>query len=399
MRHLPAVILLLGSAICGPVDQKATQETRNLFNNMKDLARNSSEVMFGHQEDTWLGAQGGHPPYLVQTLTHDGNIQAYIFWAQQVKNGDPDELSDTKGVTGQYPAVSGFDFAQFTDDHIITLTYLAKLAYARGQIVTISQHLNNPVTGGSPWVSKDNGDVLHTVRRILPGGDKNHIYKENLDKIADWALNFTDSSGKPIPFVFRILHELNGGWFWWGLSKETQNTANDLINLYRYIVTYLRDGRGVHNILYCVSPDKFKTKNDYLKVYPGDDFVDVLGTDYYFVNENQPPVTDLKRTLDELVEIAEARDKIPALTETGIFNNGIDRLHNFWNDHVLDILKTDSKAARIAYILTWTNHCFGNHKCELWMPYKGHPAEADFRNNFFNDPMTYFADRIGGMYN
>ncbi|XP_067669596.1 mannan endo-1,4-beta-mannosidase-like [Haliotis asinina] len=398
--NIPVIALVvLATTQSEPIDQHATTETKILYKNLKALARNSSKVMFGHHADTTLGAEGGHPPYLVQTLTHDGNVQGYIFGEKQALSGYPDELSDTKGVTGQYPAVSSFDFSQFLDDQTVTKTYLAKLAYARGQVITFSQHLNNPVTGGSPWVKKDTGDVLHTVKRILPGGDHNQKYKQNLDKIADWALNFTDSRGKLIPFIFRPLHELNGGWFWWGLSKQTQNTADDLKDLYKYIVTYLRDTRGVHNILYCISPDKFKTKDDYLKVYPGDDFVDIMGTDFYYMHPNQPPVSDLKRTLDDLVDMAEARDKIPALTETGIMQNGIDYLHNFWNDHILDILKTDSKAARIAYVLAWANHCFGNHKCQLWIPYKGHPAEADFRNNFFNDPMTLFANQISGIYN
>ncbi|XP_046583561.1 mannan endo-1,4-beta-mannosidase-like [Haliotis rubra] len=273
VRNIPVIALVfLTTTQCEPIDQHATVETKNLYKNIKAMARNSSKVMFGHHFDTMLGAQGGHPPYLFQTLTHDGNVQGYTFTEQQALSGYPDELSDTKGVTGQYPAVSSFDFSQFQDYQTVTTTYLAKLAYARGQVITLSQHLNNPVTGGSPWVKQDSGDVRHTVKRILPGGDRNQKYKENLDKIADWALNLTDSSGKLIPFIFRPLHEQNGGWFWWGLSTQTQNTADDLKDLYKYIVTYLRDTRGVHNILYCVSPGSFKAKDDYLRVYPGDDF-------------------------------------------------------------------------------------------------------------------------------
>ncbi|XP_048237312.1 mannan endo-1,4-beta-mannosidase-like [Haliotis rufescens] len=241
-------------------------------------------------------------------------------------------------MTGQRPALTGFDFFQIVDDHMFTMSYLAKLAHARGQIVTVTQHLDNPITNGSAWVERDPGQFVHIVRRLLPGGDFNHVYRQNLDKIADWALNLKDSN------------------------------------------------------------DKFKDEADYLKVYPGDDYVDVIGTDYYFDDGNHPSTDDFKRTLEQLVDIAEQRGKIATLTETGIRSNVFDKVHNFWNDHILDVIKSSPKASRIAYVYAWSNHCFGQGRCEVYIPYKGHPSEKYFVNNFFKDPVTYFLDRIGNVY-
>ena len=48
--------------------------------------------------------------------------------------------------------------------------------------------------------------------------------------------------------------------------------------LFRYIVNYLRDIKGIHNLLYAYSPGGTFNKDttDYMASYPGDDWVDVL---------------------------------------------------------------------------------------------------------------------------
>ncbi|XP_046583556.1 mannan endo-1,4-beta-mannosidase-like [Haliotis rubra] len=388
----------LGSVAPSPVDQHATEETKLLCANMKTFANDANKIIFGHQEDTWLGASGGRAPYQYSDLKHNGSINGWIFILQQAQAGDPDALSDVLEMTGQRPALTGFDFFQLDDDHMFTMSYLAKLAHAKGQIITVTQLLDNPITNGSAWVEKDHGQFPHIVRRLLPGGDFNHVYRQNLDKIADWALNLKDSKGRLIPIIYRALHEQKGEWFWWGLNNKAHNTPQDVQNLYRYLVSYLRDTKGVHNILYAICPDKFKDEADYLKVYPGDNYVDIIGTDYYFDNGSHPSTEDFKRTLEQVVDIAERRGKTATLTETGIRYNGLDKVHNFWNDHILDVIKSSPRASRIAYVYAWSNHCFGQGRCEVYIPYKGHPSEKYYVNNFFKDSMTYFLNRIGNIF-
>ncbi|XP_046583553.1 mannan endo-1,4-beta-mannosidase-like [Haliotis rubra] len=341
----------------------------------------------------WTGSSGGHAPYDILTNTSD---KGWTYTVEQALKDYPDELSDVKSVTGQYAAVIDFGLWQLSDDRRIILSHLIKKAHKRGLISTLSQHLFNPVTGGSPWVEDDNGTVLHTVRRLLPGGDFNWKYQKNLDTIADIAHNLTDDQGKLIPVLFRPLHELNGDWFYWGLGNKVQNTEDDLKSFYRYIVTYLRDRKNVHNFLYVFSPDKFKDKTDYLKVYPGDDYVDVIATDFYYKTP-QDKTSDFHTAVKHVVEIAESKNKIAAVSEAGLFNNGIDTETNFWFDKILSAINGDPITRRVAYILTWANQCNDNH-CSVWVPYKGHPAENDFRRYFFNDPMTLFGSDIPNMY-
>ena len=75
-----------------------------------------------------------------------------------------------------------------------------------------------------------------------------------------------------IPVIFRPFHELNGSWFWWG-GKNC--TPEEIKQLYRFTVAYLRDQKNVHNLLYAYNTDRFTTKEDYLERYPGDEWVDI----------------------------------------------------------------------------------------------------------------------------
>jgi beta-mannanase len=78
-------------------------------------------------------------------------------------------------------------------------------------VITISWHLNNPLTGKSAW-----DPAPGTVESILPGGEKNALYKSWLDKVAAFMLDLKGKNGEYIPVIFRPFHELNGSWFWWG---------------------------------------------------------------------------------------------------------------------------------------------------------------------------------------
>src|SRR6266516_6998813 len=105
------------------------------------------------------------------------------------------------------------------------------------------------------------------------------------------------------------------GWFWWGARHAT---PDEYRQLWRFTVEYLRDRRGVHNLLWAYSTDVFDTKQAYLERYPGDAYVDVLGFDDY-QSVRTPATRDLfAHRLRDVVELAEARGKIPALTETGV---------------------------------------------------------------------------------
>jgi mannan endo-1,4-beta-mannosidase len=344
-----------------PIDAKATKETVALYNNLKKLL--SKGIMFGHQDDLAYGVNWKYEP----------------------------GRSDIKDVTNDYPAVYGFELGRLEIDKPVNLDsvpfdkmkgYIRDI-YDRGGVTTISWHLNNPLTGKTAWDPQPG-----TVASILPGGEKNELYKSWLDKIALFMLDLKGRNGEYIPVIFRPFHELNGDWFWWGKSHCT---PGELKQLWNFTVSYLRDVKNVHNLLYAFNTDKFYSKEEYMERYPGNDWVDVIGFDYYQRDKgdkaNEQFVLDIGKMLSTLEDIAADANKIPALTEFGF---GTLPDSTWWTSTFLRAIKPH----RISYVLAWRNAGYkGNNNYEYYVPFKGQASAPDFRF-FYDDEKTLFQKDI-----
>lgn len=364
-----AIAILLGSAalIAGPTpaiaasddsaylaDPSATAETTSLFAYLRDPERGG--VLFGQQHATDYSISGN--------------------------------ASDAFDVVGDYPAVFGFDtlvidgrerpgIAGNTPEQNADLLAAAFVdADAKGGIPTLSAHLPNFVTGG------DYDDVTgRPVSRILPGGDRNAEFIAYLDLIARAAHAAERADGAHVPVIFRPWHENTGSWFWWGAAHAS---PAEFTELFRYTVEYLRDVQGVHNFLYSFSPNgTFDGDADrYLSTYPGDEWVDVLGYDFY---ENSDAADDSSVWIDSAVtdlamisRVAQERGKVSAFTEFG--RNGDRTIRPSGNkslDYFTDLIEAihaDPDASQIAYMLTWAN--FGGG--QIYVPPAGHEMAGDF---------------------
>lgn len=366
------------------VDKKATAETRSLFAFMQQQRKKS--IMFGHQHETTQG---------LTITTTDGTE------------------SDTFNAVGDFAAVYGWD----------TLSIVApkqegdvvgqiKKAYARGGIITISSHFDNPKTDSKKgvWPTGTSWDQTAAVVDALPGGAYHHIYKGYLDQLADWAFALKDDQGKLIPVIFRILHENTGSWFWWG---EQQSTPEQYKRLYQYTVEYLRDKRGVHNFLYAYSPNNFWEVNEanYLERYPGNAWVDVLGFDAYGPAENNADwFNNVIANAALVARMAEARGKIPVISEIGISAPDIEagKYDNQWYRKLIAGLKADKDARTIAFLLTWRNAPQGvpgpdgKNMPHYWVPTTreeniNNGTLEDFRA-FYRDELTAFNRDISNVY-
>nr|KAG5699253.1 hypothetical protein BaRGS_000455 [Batillaria attramentaria] len=289
-----------------------------------------------------------------------------------------DELCDPCALTHDFPAVTGFEMAMIGTRREDAMTYLMHAAHERGAIITMSFHMPNLATGnGTDHVWWDDGNIFHSVKKILPGGDHHHQFLSNLDAVAAWSKARLDSRGRLIPILLRLWHEADGDWFWWGLNNDAHNTIDEIKQLFRLTVTYLRDQKGVRNFLYAFTPDCGGTDVD-MDLYPGDDVVDILGTDCYLQPERDGPF--LKRALEKTVRNAEARGKIPILAETGVApaTDLFNRTTFFTKDLIYPFISTtttttnittsgsdDNSSARVAYLLTWKNECWGNTGTEI----------------------------------
>ena len=182
------------------------------------------------------------------------------------------------------------------------------------------------------------------------------------------------------PVIFRIFHELNGNWFWWG-GKNC--TPDELKQLWHFTVSYLRDQKQVHNLLYAYNTDKFSDAAAWLERYPGDEWTDIAGFDIYQRGNNESFATEFGQMLTTLDSIAAAHSKIPALTEFGY--NGLPD-SNWWTSTFLKTLE----GHKVAYTMAWRNagdKPGGQH--EFYVPYKGQASASDFIK-FYEDKRTFF---------
>ena len=330
-----------------PSDKNATKETVNLYHNLKKLL--SKGIMFGHQDDLAYGVGWKYIP----------------------------GKSDVKDVTGDYPAMYGFELGRLELDHEVNIDsvpfdkmkgYIRDI-YNRGGVITLSWHLNNPLTGKTAW-----DPAPGTVASVLPGGEKNSLYKSWLDKVAAFLNSLKGKNGEPIPVIFRPFHELNGNWFWWG---KDHCTPNEYKKLYQFTVSYLRDTKKVHNLLYAYNTDRFKSKEEYLEKFPGNEFTDVLGFDIYQRQKgdsaNAQFAKDADKMLTDLEEIAHEKNQIPALTEFG-FGQVPDSA--WWTNALWKAIQPH----KISYALAWRNAGYkpASGDTEYYLPYKGQISEADF---------------------
>jgi hypothetical protein len=341
-----------------PSDHAATKQTVQLYRNLKEISKKG--ILFGHQDDLAYGVNWKYKP---------GN-------------------SDVKEVTGDYPAVYGWELGHLEVGAEVNLdsvpfdkmrAYIS-LAYQKGGIITISWHGTNPMTGKTAW-DPETG----TVESILPGGDKHDVFKAQLDKVADFMVSLKGNKGELVPVIFRPFHEHTGGWFWWG----NKTTGDDVYKkLFRFTVQYLKDIKKVHNLLYAYNTgSEFSDAATYLQRYPGDDVVDVVSFDTY---QNGNPAIDsswqvkTSRLLSVIEKIAVEKNKIAALAEVGFNKIPYDQ---WWTN---TLYKTIS-GHRIAYVLLWRNAGYKakENELEYYVPYKGHASENDFKT-FYHLPQTLF---------
>ena len=345
-----------------PVDPKATQETKNLYANMKRLSKEG--IMFGHQDDLAYG----------------------IGWAYE------DGRSDVKEVVGAYPAVVGWDLGHLELGNVTNLDSVpfdrmrayAQQVYERGGLNTFSWHLNNPLDPSkTSWDKMDS-----TIQRLFNDPVALKRYDSWLDKVANFMTSLKGPKGELIPVVFRPLHEHTGSWFWWGRDHVS---PEDYKKMWRYTIAYLRK-KGANNLLIAYSTDRFLSREDYMERYPGDDYVDIVGFDLYHRPIIDPAVSspapdtafikDARRMVETVRQIGQEKDKVWAFTETGLEKIP---LTEWWTNTLLPVVEN----AGLSYVLVWRN----GRPDHYYAPYPGQNSAENFRE-FYNRDDVFFMEEV-----
>lgn len=349
--HLPADAQI--------ADKAATPETRNLLKNLKAIL--PSGILFGHQDDLAYGVGWKYEP----------------------------GRSDVRDVTGEYPALYGWEWAGLENDAAINIDsvpfdkmrYFIRQGYERGGVITVSWHLDHPITHKNAWDTTHGG-----VAAVLPGGSAHGLYLTWLDKVARYALSLKGPKRELIPVLFRPFHELTGNWFWW--TKNT-NTPEEFKKLWRFTFDYLVNKKQVHNFIYVYNTASFRDVNSFMERYPGDEYVDVLSFDTYQANDptkSNSFITEVSQHLLMLDSVASSRGKLPAFGETGYEKIPYPQ---WWTKTLLKAMEKSP----VSYVLLWRNHGMQpNGNMHYYAPHKGHASAPDFLQ-FFNSGKMLFEQK------
>ena len=347
-----AAVMVIACATTSNETEKTGAE--QLLSRMQELQKKG--YMYGHQDDTFYG----------------------LSW-----EWDQDK-SDIYDVVGDYPAVMGFDLGgiEMGDAKNLDSVPFDRIReelvkhYERGGIVTVSWHPRNPVTGGNAWDVND----TTVVNQILNNDSVKAKFATWMARVGDFLKSLKTADGVKVPVIFRPWHENNGSWFWWG---QKLCTDEEYLGLWNTLQDYLNK-EGLANLLWRYSPNLAGgwPEERFIKRYPGNDRVALIGEDAYQWGTEEDFVKQLTADLDFLKEFSAKNGKLMAMTECG-YKNIPDS--TWWTR----VLKPVMDKYPICYFHTWRNY-----SKEYFAPDPQQQSAADFRKLYEADNTLFLKDII-----
>lgn len=261
-------------------------------------------------------------------------------------------LAKIERATGQWPAVIGLDYCGWKDGEAVIQpeapNELAKAYWRDGGLVTISWHAPNPANPKG-YGGLNDKDV--NLRDLLKPGPTHDRWMQSLDRVAA-GLDALQQQG--VVVLWRPLHEMNGGWFWWGAKPGA-----DFIAVWRQMFDYFTQEKKLHNLIWDFGPNH--GQQPVANYYPGDTYVDLTGLDAY--TDHIDP-----RHIDGFPAIV-ALGKPTGFTEFGPHGPQNPPGDYDYRRFVDGVAKNFPQARRF---MSWDQ--------------KWNPAENRFAKEFYNDP-------------
>ncbi|MDO9182283.1 MAG: glycosyl hydrolase [Bacteriovorax sp.] len=230
---------------------------------------------------------------------------------------------------GKMPDVFSSDFGFSThpnDDYRkrpILLDKFISLS-AKMKIMTLSYHqcrpdIQEPCTFNTGVANVDFTDAQWKELLTL-NSPLNKQWQKQINNLGDFL---TKLQNKNITIYLRPYHESNIPSFWWADIKNPKHS----IDLWKMLHTYLTENYKLKNIKW-VWALSYHTKylTNLNSLYPGDEWVDVLGFDIYPTHANEFP--EIKKAWDLLEHISLKKPK--ALTEVSRLPSLKDLAQNNW---------------------------------------------------------------------
>jgi len=218
-----------------------------------------------------------------------------------------DALAD---MSGRHVGLMGADFGFFSSNDYPVQTLIDH--WNEGGLVTVNWHVDNPfVAGYNPyWNTVENKSKIDfdLLLRDSEYGQVRTNYRTELDNIAGALQELRDAG---VTVIWRPFHEMNGDFFWWGANDYNNQQTNeaDFRKLWIDLYNTLTFDYGLDNLIwtYSVIPDH-GWNADVTAFYPGSDYVDLVGMDYYGANPDFPDYDALK-SLGKTIVMSESGPK------------------------------------------------------------------------------------------
>ena len=255
-----------------------------------------------------------------------------IIIGEEVQGKDATAIGDSilnfKETTGEMPGIMGIDLAHYGID-VTRISDQKMSSYicdivdytADGGMLTVSAHWANPTMTSTDQVRGNFGDVntleayeQNFIDLITEGTEYNTFFKEELAVNARFFKALEDNG---VPIIWRPLHEANGGWFWFcTIQQDFTLDPEYIVNIWHYVYDYFTNECGLTNLIWCYGPNVSDNVNDVpgktmspTYLYPGDEYCDMVGVDWYTGgsleitnNDNYLRLTDLSRKPGAITE-------------------------------------------------------------------------------------------------
>ncbi|MBR3966117.1 MAG: hypothetical protein IKJ91_03480 [Clostridia bacterium] len=261
-----------------------------------------------------------------------------------------------------------------------------KLAYQMieyirdGGIITLSTHFPNP--------AEENPQPGNSIKHPFPRGDEdwqdlltegteiNKRFWGYVTQLGDLLQIFKDNGA---PIILRPFFEYNGAWTWYRMIyKDASGNSRRfppeyLIKTWRMMYDYFVKERGIDNMIWLYSPNVMKRAKpeDYwvctvTYAYPGDEYVDIVGVDFYPGAAAQSDPTELVYAYED---ITRPTGKIFVYGELSASDNRtVGDNYTFTAEDYGNMLKYFAeKGVKAAYTLAWSSFDTPNGRVKLTM--------------------------------
>lgn len=234
------------------------------------------------------------------------------------------ELSYINKASGKNVVLVGFDFLhssgkssdqQWYQGYTHASLEMAKTVWKKGGIPQFNWHWKDPMHDVEAFYTESSGNTPFTEFSIglaydtttgkwKTDSDEYKALMRDMEMIADSLLTLQKEG---VAVLWRPLHEASGKWFWWGTDG-----AKPCVALYKLMFDTFVNKKGLHNLIWVWTTDEAP---DALDWYPGDEYVDVVGRDYYYY-PREANHASLVSSFEKVKEMYGAK-KIVTLSENG----------------------------------------------------------------------------------